>query len=136
ALGVGGPVLRQEEAAVQRRVAAGGGVGQEDADLAVVELTQPAAPLPADAAGGRALLGEAAAVHDEHAAGVAHRLGDVAAQLSHDRFVVPGAGADKVLHRLAGVAGLVGDGLRRLALQAAEAALDDQRGQVALLTAV
>src|SRR5262249_26208579 len=47
---VAGPALRQVEPAVERGVAAPGGVGEEDADLAVVDLAEPAAPLPRDPA--------------------------------------------------------------------------------------
>src|SRR5205085_10451623 len=93
-------------------------------------------PLAGHPAGGGALLGEAAAVHDQDTAGVAQFLGDMAAEFGHDGLVVPDALADEVLDRFAGVAGLVGDGLGGLALKAAEAALEDQGGQVALLAAV
>ena len=51
------------------------------------------------------------------------------AQLGHHGFVVPAAGADEVLHGLAGAAGLGGDGLGGLALQAAELALQDHLGR-------
>ena len=60
----------------------------------------------------------------------------MAAQFRHDRFIVPGAGADEMLHGLARAAGLVGDGLGGLAFQAAEAAADDQGGEFAQLAAV
>jgi hypothetical protein len=60
----------------------------------------------------------------------------MAAQFGGDGLVVPGAGADEVLHGLAGAVGLVGDGLGGLALQVAELALDDHLGQLTLLEAV
>ena len=101
--------------------------------LAVLLLAQPAAPLPADAAGVGAGLGEGAGVEDQDGLVVAQLLGDVAADLGHDRLVVPLAGPDEELDRLAVDAGLDGDRLAGLALQAAEQAADDEGGVVALL---
>jgi hypothetical protein len=111
-------------------------VSQEDTDLTVIDLAQPTAPLTLDAAGGGALLGEAAGIDDQDGLVAAPGLGDVAAQLGGDGLVVPGAGADEVLHGLTGPVGLVGDGLGGLALQVAELALHDNLGQLALLDAV
>src|SRR5262249_19691040 len=112
------------------------GVGQEDAELAVLDLAEPAAPLPLHAAGITPRLGEGAGVEHEHGLGVARLQGDVPAQFGHHGLVVPAAGADEVLHGLARAAGLVGDGLRGLALQAAELALQDHPGQLVLLDPV
>ena len=67
---------------------------------------------------------------------VGQLLADVAAELGHDGLVVPPAGADEVLDRLAVDAGLDGDRLAGLALQAAEQAADDERGVGPLLGAV
>jgi hypothetical protein len=55
------------------------------------------------------------------------------AQLGHHPFVIPAAGADKMLHRLAGAAGLGRDRLAGLALQGAQLALQDHSRQVVLL---
>jgi hypothetical protein len=98
-------------------------IGQEDADLAVLDFAQPAAPLPRHATGVGPRLGEGAGVQDQHGVRVVALLGDVPAQLRHDLLVVPAAGADEVLHGHAVPAGLVGDGLGGLALQVAELAL-------------
>jgi hypothetical protein len=57
-------------------------------------------------------------------------------QLAHDGLVVPLAGADEELDRLAGQAGLDGDRLGGLALKAAESAADDQGRGGPLLGAV
>jgi hypothetical protein len=111
-----GPVLGQVQLAVHQRPAALGDVAEGEADLAVLDLAQPAAPLPFDAAGGLALLGEATAVQDRHGVKIGERLGDVAAQLGQDGVVVPGPGPDEVLDRLAGAVGEVGDRLGGLAL--------------------
>ena len=131
-----GPILGQVEPAVQRGVAGLGGVGQEDADLAVVDLAQPAAPLAIDAAGLGPLLGEAAGVDDHDAVGVGQFLADVLPQFGHHGLVVPLAGADEELDRLAGQPGLDGDRLGGLAFQAAEPAADDQGRGGPLLDAV
>src|SRR4051794_38926845 len=113
---VGRPVLGQVQSAVQRRVAAGGGVGEEDADLAVVLLAQPAAPLPGHPARLAPRLGEAAGVEDQDRVRVGQDLADVVAELGHDGLVVPAAGADEVLDGLAVDAGLDGDRLAGLPL--------------------
>ena len=70
------------------------------------------------------------------ASGSAEHLADVAAEFGHDGLVVPPAGADEVLDRLAVDAGLDGDRLAGLALQAAEQAADDEGGVGPLLGAV
>src|SRR4051812_2360553 len=55
-----GPVVRpvpgREQPAVQRGVSAGGGIGREPPDLTVVDLAEPAVPLPLDPAGWRRSL--------------------------------------------------------------------------------
>ncbi len=51
-------------------------------------------------------------------------------------LVVPAAGADEVLHRLAGAAGQVGDRLAGLAFPVAAFALENHPGRLALLRAV
>ena len=135
AVAVLGPALRQVQPPVHQGLAPAAGVAEEDAHLAVVDLAEPAAPLPLHAAGGGAALGEAAAVQDQHAVGVADLDGDVAPQLVQDRFVVPLAGADEVLHRLAMPPGLAGDGLGGLALQVAELAGEDDGDEVAVFPA-
>src|SRR5207249_3931986 len=61
---------------------------------------------------------------------------DVAAQLRHDVLIVPGAGADEVLHGLARAVGEGGDGLGRLALEVTELALEDDPGEFVVLLAV
>jgi hypothetical protein len=57
-------------------------------------------------------------------------------QLPHHGLVVPFAGADEELDRLAGQARLDGDRLGGLSLEAAEPAADDQGGGGPLLVAV
>jgi hypothetical protein len=55
------------------------------------------------------------------------------ADLGHDRLVVPLAGPDEGLDRLTVDAGIDGDRLAGLALQAAEKPTDDEGGVVTLL---
>src|SRR3954447_16231697 len=117
AVRVVGPPLGQIEPAVQRRVPAGGGIDEEDAEWAVVLLAEPATPLPGHAARLGPRLGEAAGVQDQDGLLIAQRLADLAAQLGHDSLVVPLAGADEELDGLAVDAGLDGDRLAGLALQ-------------------
>ena len=135
-LGVAHPVLGQVEPAVQRRVSLGGGIGQEDADLAVLLFAQPAAPLAGDPAAVGALLGEAAGVDHDPAAVLGQLLADVPPQFGHDLLVVPDAAADEELEVLAGDAGLGGDRLDGLPLQPAEQPPDEGGGVPALLLAV
>src|SRR5262249_19837706 len=113
---VGGPSLGQVEPPVQGGVAAGGGIDQEDAALAVLLLPEPAAPLPGDAAGVGPGLRKGAGVDHQHRPVVAQFLADVAPQLGHDRLVVPLAGAGEELDGLAVHAGLHRDRLAGLAL--------------------
>jgi hypothetical protein len=63
-------------------------------------------------------------------------VGDVPAQFGHHGLIVPGAGADEVLDRLAVPAGLGGDGLGGLTLEVAEFALRDDARQLMLFEAV
>jgi hypothetical protein len=65
AVGVLVPLLGQIQATVQRSMTFAAGVDQEDADLTVIDLAEPAAPLAAHAAGVGAFLGEGAAIDDE-----------------------------------------------------------------------
>lgn len=135
-LGVCGPLLGQVKATVQGRVSLRGHVGQEDAELAVVDLAQAAAPLAGHAAAVAPLLGEAGRVDDDYAVGLGQLRADVPAQLGHDGLVIPGPTADEVLEVLARDAGLPGDRLGALAFQAAEQATDEGRGVPALLLPV
>src|SRR6185437_4505814 len=68
--GVGGAGLGQEQAVGYQRLATRGGVAKEDADLAVLDLAEVAAPLPLHSAGLGAFLGDAGGIEDEDALGV------------------------------------------------------------------
>jgi hypothetical protein len=77
--GVGRPVLGQVQPPIDQGTAAGGGRGEEEADLAVLDLTQPAAPRAGHATGGDPLLDEAAAVQDHDRLGVGQLVADMMA---------------------------------------------------------
>jgi hypothetical protein len=95
----------------------------------------------------RALLGEVAAVHDQHARlRLAQRLGDKLLVLGQHRVVIPGPEADELLHRLHVAADQrVGHRLDRLALQRQQLPLQvlqrpatllrplEQRGELAMV---
>ena len=86
------PALRHIEATVGEGASLGAAVGGKDTLLAVCDLAQVAAVLACDAYGEVALLGEAAAVDDEHALGGGPASGPPAA----DGGVVPCASPKKV----------------------------------------
>src|ERR1019366_7682974 len=104
--GVVDPVLGQVEPAVQGGVPLGGDVGQEDANLAVLLLAQPAAPLAGYPTTVGALFGERTGIDHNHAVRFRQLLADVPPQFGHDLLVVPDAGADEELEVLAGDARL------------------------------
>ena len=131
-----GPLFGQVELTVQRGVTRRRGVGQENADLAVLDLAQPAAPLARDAAGFGPLLGEGAGIDDHDALRFGEFLPDMEPQFGHHGFVVPFPRADEELDRLARQAGLDRDRLTGLTLQSAEAPANDRGGVRALLGAI
>ena len=124
-LGVLAPRLGQVELMIQQRRAAGGDAHQEDPDLAVVFLAEPAVVLPRHAGTVIALLGEAALVDDPDDTDRAVRgggdqlLGEDGLDLGLDVVVVPGGDVDELLHRGdVAVADVQGDRLDALALGA------------------
>ncbi len=109
--GIVGPVLGQGQLGVQRGMPLGRDIGQEDADLAIVFLAQPPAPLAGDPATVGALFGEAGGVEHQNAVGFGQFLGHVPTQFSEDRLIVPGSRADEILEVFAWDADLCGDRL-------------------------
>jgi hypothetical protein len=130
------PFPGRVEPAGQRCVPLGRGIGQEDADPAILRLVQPAAPLAGHAATLPALLGKRGTVQDDDAAGLSEFLGDRLADLGDHRLIVPNPLADEHRKVLAGDAGPGGDGLDGLPLQATEQAPDERGGMARLLLAV
>src|SRR3954451_17587890 len=96
-LGVLGPFPRQEELAIHQHGGPPGGVGEEDADLTVLNLAQSSAPLARDPTTLGPLLGERAGIEDQDGVVLPQDPADMAPQLAQDRVVVPSAGADEEL---------------------------------------
>jgi hypothetical protein len=117
-----GPFARQVEPEVDEGVLVVPDIAEEDADLAVVDLPEPAAPLPLDADRGGPLLGEGRGVEDEDCVGSTDRAGDLAVQLIDQGPMVPVDLADEPLDRLAVAVVAVGDRLGVLALDVGEQA--------------
>jgi hypothetical protein len=86
------------------------GVGQEDADLGVLDPPGGAGVLPRHSGGVDALLEEAGLVQDQHGVGFAEGLDDVGPEVVADRVGVPFGPAHQVLDAVGvGVADLLGD---------------------------
>jgi len=75
-------------------------VAHEHADLAVVDFASVAAPLPFDAHGVRAALGEAAGIEGDDAIGLAQAISHLTHQHLDQRPVVAGCRAHECLHDL------------------------------------
>src|SRR5271170_3818946 len=69
------PVLGQVETGVEQGLAVGTGIGEEDADLTVIDFAEPTAPLPVHTAGILSFLGEGGPVENEDALGMPQLLG-------------------------------------------------------------
>ena len=124
-LGVFAPTLGQVELMVQHRRAAGGDAHEEDPDLAVVLLAQPAVVLTVHTGTVIALLGEAALVdHPDHAdraadGGGDQFVGEHRLDLGLHVVVIPGGDVDELLQRRdLAVADVQGDRLDALSLGA------------------
>ena len=120
ALPVPGPLAGQVEPEVDQRVLTVGDVAEEDADLAVLDLSEPAAPLALHAHRGGPLLGEGRGVEHEHGVGPADRAGEMAGQFRDQRVMIPVDLADEPLDDLAIEVVAVGDRLGVLALDVGE----------------
>ncbi len=104
-----GPALGQVQLPVDHRPPLGAGVGQEHAQLAVVDLAGGARVLALDPHRGRALLEKPRLVDHQHPAGVAEVLDDVAAQVVADQVRVPVGGGEQPPHAVWGaLAGVLG----------------------------
>jgi hypothetical protein len=130
------PILGQVKLAVQGTITRRACVSQENADLAIVHLAQPAAPLTVDAAGLRPFFGEGTGVDNHYAIWACEFFADMGAQLGHHCLVVPLARADEELNWFTRQPGLDGDRLTGLALQTTDEAAYDQGGVDSLLDAI
>ena len=119
-----GPLLRQEEPEIDQGMIAPPNVAEVNADLAVLDLAEPAAPLPLHADRLRALLGERRRIEHQHAVGLAQLRGDLPRQLRHHRSMVPLRLADELLQSLALAVVQIGDRFGVLARQVREQPLN------------
>src|SRR5579872_667823 len=131
-----GPLVRKIKIPVHQDGAALAVVGDEDAHLAIVGLSQTVAPLAGDAGGVRAFLGETGAVEHQDPVGVAQISCDLAVKLFANLRVLPFPLTGEALKALAGT--MVGDrdGLDRLSMQVAGEPLEVDPRQGSLLLAV
>jgi hypothetical protein len=110
-LRVVGPLLGKEQTVVDQGVTVTAAIPQKDSNLAVIDLTQPAAVLAFDAARVIPFLGETRAITKEDAIGVIPDLTDVLAEFTEDRLVLPRRNAQEVLEDFATHPLGVSDGL-------------------------
>src|SRR3990170_4997543 len=111
------PRLRQVQLAVRQRHRAIRGVREELANLALLLLAQPPAPLALRPHRVRARLLEPAPIEDEHPVRAPHRRGHLPAHLVADSVVVPRASTDEALERSTILSVLGRDRLERSAGQ-------------------
>ena len=119
-----GPLLGQIQADIDQGVFRAGDVSQVDADLAVVDLAQPAAPLSLHAHRFTAFFGESRGVEHEHAIGLAQFRSHLPCQFGQQGPMVPVGLADELLQALALAVVQVGDGFDILAAQVGQKSLD------------
>src|SRR5262245_17985030 len=127
-----GPLGGQVQTPIHEGLALAADITEEDADLTILDLAEPAAPLPLYATRVVPRLRERTGIEHEHGVGIRQFLSNVLAKFGHHALVVPRAGADKMLHRLALQSSLIGDRLGRLTIQAAEFAMQDDASQLVL----
>jgi hypothetical protein len=127
-----GPLAGQVQPDIDQGVFPAGDVPEVDPDLAVLDLSQPTAPLPGHTDRRGPLLRERRRVEHEDAIGFAEFLADLVDELGQQWLVVPGWLADELLQRLALLVVEVGDGLDVLGLDVGEQSLGVVRGVVLL----
>ena len=130
------PVMGKVEVAIDQHAASRADVGEKDADLAVLFLSEMVAPLAFHADGMSALLGEAAAVKAEDPVGIAEITGDLAVEFLADASVVPLALPTESLETLSRLVVGDRDGLDRLTMQVAGQPLQIHPRQARLFFAV
>jgi hypothetical protein len=120
------PALRKEEAAIEEGVAGGGGVGDEDAGLTIVDFAEVTAVLASDADGFRALLWDIAPVDAEDALRIAEEPGGLFFVAAGEQRFVPAHGADELLEVSdTGLPeGSQSDGFHGFAIESTEEALE------------
>jgi len=133
----GSPLITigQVQAHVYQGVVGAGDVGQVHADLTVLDLPEPPAPLPLDPDRGGPVLGKGGRVEHQHGVRLAQLSADLAGQFGHQRSVIPRGLADELLEGLSLLVVVVGDGLDVLARDAREQSLEVAACVVPLLSA-
>lgn len=132
AFGIIRPVFRQVQLTVEEYACSRRRVRQEDAQLAVVDLSESATPLARDTDRVFTLLRKTGPINDEDTLGAANFLNDVPLQLETHVDIGPLARADEVLKCSPVDIVCIGNWLDRLALQPADEALQID-AQVTLL---
>jgi site-specific DNA recombinase len=100
--GVGDPLLGQVQLPVHQRPTLSAGIGEEHADLAVLDPPGGARILALHPGRLGALLEEAGLIHHQHPVRVAELLGDVAAHVVAERAWVPAGAGQQPLHPVRG----------------------------------
>src|SRR5215216_7376117 len=107
--GIISPTAGQVQLSVDERPPRSAGIGEKDADLAVVDLAGGARVLALHPHRGRALLEKAGLVHHQHRARIAQVLDHLAAQIIPDQVGIPVGGGQQPLHPIrGGLAGVLG----------------------------
>ena len=115
-----GPLLREVEPDVDQGMFDPRDISHVDTDLAVLDLAEPAAPLPGDADRLVPLLGEGRGIEDDHPVRLAEPLPDFFGEGQERGSMVPVGLADEALHRLAILVEQVSDPLGGLVVQVGE----------------
>ena len=135
AIRVASPRLGQIELRVDESVSSNGRVPEVVANLAVIYLAQPPAPLPLHANRVRSLLVKARVVHHQDAAGIADLPCDLGSYLLANPLVLPAPRANEGLQRPTRQADAGRNGLDRFPFQVAQQAPYEHAQMPALLCA-
>src|SRR3954453_8077079 len=129
-----GPGLGQVERAVDQRPAMAAGIGEEDANLAVLDASRSAGVLAVDPGRLGALLEKAGLVQHQDRVGITQVLDHIGAQIIAERIGVPVNAREERLHAVwRVVAGRLGKMPAVLPLQGGQQALKIRQGASARL---
>ena len=129
------PLLGKKQSRIDQGLPLARNISHADRHLAVVDFSQPAAPLPRDADGIFPRLGEARRIEHNHSVLFAQLLAHLAHQLVAQWLVIPIRPPDKPLQRHPLLAKAIGNRFGILALKVREQALHERAGMRALLLA-
>src|SRR5450755_297121 len=131
-----GPFLGKIKTCIDQSLFLPGDVSHEDADLAVLDLAEPATPLSCHADRFGPLLGERRRVENDHGVRLAEVLTNLMGQGGEQRLVIPGDCPDEVLQALALLVMEVGNRLAGLAWEFGKEARHVFSGMTSLLSLV